>query len=217
MTVSTLLARQLQTLLPHAALKQYQFSELENIKLWLISDIGSDQPLTETQTDAVWETPPYWSFCWGSGQVVAGWILANRDKIKNRTVIDVGSGSGVVAIAAAIAGAKQVFACDIDKVALQAVTANAHLNSVQINTIDQLEKLPAADWLFAADMLYDPDNYSLLAHFPNYASEVMVADSRVKNFDFPGYTKILEAQSVTQPDLGENEDVKLVRLYCYRQ
>ena len=72
-----------------------------------------------------WTTPPFWSFCWSfcwsSGQVLARWILEHKEVVAGRRVLDFGTGSGIVAIAAARSGARRVVACDIDPVSLQAV------------------------------------------------------------------------------------------------
>ena len=211
--VPAVLQSALQTLLPTATLRRYCLNHCGAIQLWLIDDIGADQPLTEQQTDAVWETPPYWAFCWGSGQSVAQWIAENSEKIAGKTIVDFGSGSGIVAIAAAKAGAARVYALDIDPVSLQAIAANAALNGVELEVVDQLPGGTKGDWLFAADILYDPENLPLLDQFDAMAAQIVIADSRVKKTEFEGYQMVSTMRSVTMPDLGENEDVKQVRLF----
>ena len=62
----------------------------------------------------------YWAFCWASGQVLARYLLDHPERVRGKVVMDVGAGSGVVGIAAKIAGAKRVIACDIDPNALAA-------------------------------------------------------------------------------------------------
>jgi len=47
----------------------------------------------------------------------------------SHTVLDVGTGSGILTIASRLLGAKQVFACDIDTVAAQVARANIELNA----------------------------------------------------------------------------------------
>lgn len=50
---------------------------------------------------------------------------------KGDTVVDVGSGSGVLSIAAALLEAEKVYAYDLDEVAVTSTTMNAALNSVE--------------------------------------------------------------------------------------
>ncbi|MEB3196158.1 MAG: 50S ribosomal protein L11 methyltransferase [Candidatus Sericytochromatia bacterium] len=61
-------------------------------------------------------------------------VLADLDA---PAVLDVGTGSGILAIAALLLGARQVVACDIDPVAVQATRENAERNQVA----DRLEVL----------------------------------------------------------------------------
>ncbi|WP_174801057.1 class I SAM-dependent methyltransferase [Martelella limonii] len=78
---------------------------------------------------------PYWAHVWAGGLALARHIEAEPDAVRDRTVIDYGSGSGLVAIAAAKAGARTVIACDIDPLALEAGSINAALNGVEIQTL----------------------------------------------------------------------------------
>lgn len=184
------------------------------IKLWLIDPDGMAAPLTERETSAVSANPPYWSFCWGSGLALAQRILAQPEWVAGKTVLDFGCGSGVVAIAAALAGAERVIACDLDPQALAATAVNAFENNVVVEFSDDFNALgEAVDVLFAADVLYDAENIALLQKFCQYAATVIVADSRVKNFDQAGFALIDQVRAVTVPDLGEYEEVKQVRFY----
>ena len=47
----------------------------------------------------------------------------------HHVVLDIGAGSGILAIAARLLGAREVFACDIDPVAVQVARANIERNS----------------------------------------------------------------------------------------
>jgi predicted nicotinamide N-methyase len=75
---------------------------------------------------------PFWASAWAGGQAVARYILDNPDQVAGRRVLDVASGSGLVAIAARLAGAAAVTANDIDPYALAAVTLNANVNRVSV-------------------------------------------------------------------------------------
>ena len=79
--------------------------------------------------------PPYWAFAWVGGQALARWVLDNPEVVRGKRVRDVGCGSGVVAIAAAMAGAVRVEAIDLDPVALLATDLNAAANGVVVQTL----------------------------------------------------------------------------------
>jgi predicted nicotinamide N-methyase len=74
------------------------------------------------------DAPPFWAFPWAGGQGLARFILDHPETVAGRHVLDVASGSGLVAIAAAKAGAATVLAGDIDENALAAITLNAAAN-----------------------------------------------------------------------------------------
>jgi predicted nicotinamide N-methyase len=77
--------------------------------------------------------PPFWAEAWAGGQAVARFVLDNPEVVAGRRVLDVASGSGVVAIAAALAGAAAVTANDIDPYALAAIALNAGANGVAVD------------------------------------------------------------------------------------
>src|SRR5215831_1691141 len=65
--------------------------------------------------------PPFWSFAWAGGQALARHLLDHPELVRGRHVLDVGAGSGLVAIAAARAGASRVRAAEIDPDAVAAI------------------------------------------------------------------------------------------------
>lgn len=208
------LATALAQLVPGACLQAVTPEPPGGLRLWLLDPQGMARPLTETETDAVWETPPYWSFCWGAGKVLAAHLLADPAQVAGKTVVDFGCGSGVVGIAAARAGAARVICCDSDPLALQAAAANAALNGVEVALAASLEQVPLGiDLLCAADVLYDPANQPLATRFLEMAVTVLVADSRMPRFAVPGYWEVAVGLGITEPDLGELDSVKQVRLY----
>lgn len=171
-------------------------------------------PLSHDEAQAVVAEPAYWSFCWASGQILAQYILDNPESVRAKTVLDFGSGSGVVAIAAAKSGAKEVIACDIDQDALDACFANAELNDVQLTLSDNFFALEReVDVITAADVLYDKDNYGLLDIFARQCSQVLLADSRVKILPSDEYQLIETKEARTCPDLNEFEEFNKVRIY----
>ncbi len=188
--------------------------QTEAIKLWLVDAGIMDRPLTEPEIDALWETPAYWSFAWASGQVLAKRILDNPGWVAGKRVLDFGCGSGLVAIAAAMAGASEVIACDIDPDAREATLINAHQNGVVVTLLEDFFQLPSrVDILFAADVLYDWENKPLLPAFLTQANQVVVADSRVKEFEEPGYEYGGAFEAVTLPDMRELDEFKQVKIF----
>jgi len=102
--------------------------------------------------------PPFWAFAWAGGQALARYLLDHPEVVAGREVLDIGSGSGIVAIAAAKAGAASVTAAEIDPFAAAAIALNAPLNGVtiKIETRDLLDRA-AAGWgaVLAGDICYE--------------------------------------------------------------
>ena len=201
-------------MLDDASISAQVLPQCSEIKLWLVDPIPMQRPFSQDEILAIQAYPAYWAFCWASGQVLARHILDNPELVRNKRIMDFGAGSGIVAIACIMAGAKQVIACDIDPDALLSCVENAKLNQVELELHGDLFKFDQEiDLLIAADVLYDKANLPLLDVFLEKAPEVLVADSRVKNFDFPPYQGIGQVDSFTVPDLDELDEFRLVNLY----
>ena len=101
--------------------------------------------------------PPYWAFAWPGGQAIARYILDNPEDVRGRTVLDFGSGSGLVAIAAAKAGASCVIAAEIDPLALAVIDLNSRANNVFVEPIgiDVIGSNPRWITVLAGDMCYE--------------------------------------------------------------
>ncbi len=112
---------------------------------------------TEEQLGAMGLPPPFWAFAWAGGQALARYVLDNPALVRGRRVLDFASGSGLVGIAAALAGARAAEACDIDSYAVAAIEANAAGNAVPVAA--RLEDLIGADegWdaVLAGDVCYE--------------------------------------------------------------
>lgn len=208
------LHQRLHRVLPNVKLTCQPLPQTPSLKLWLLDELFPEQALEPGIVNAIMEEPPYWSFCWASGQVLAEYLIGHPQWVKGRCVVDVGPGSGVVAIAAAMAGARKVIACDLDEDALTATGVNAEENGVVIELSQDLESaLEEVDLVTAADILYDRENLPLLAMFQK-AERVLLADSRVPDLDPVGYQLLGEWQSCTWPDLGESSEYNGVRLFA---
>jgi predicted nicotinamide N-methyase len=103
-------------------------------------------------------SPPFWAFPWAGGQALARYILDHPEVVRGRRVLDLASGSGLVAVAAALAGASNVAANDIDPMCEAAVALNAELNGVSIRFIGGSlldDAPPDVDAILAADVFYE--------------------------------------------------------------
>ncbi len=78
---------------------------------------------------------PYWAHSWGGGLALARHVLDHPEAVAGKRVLDLGAGSGLVAIAAAMAGARDVIAADVDHYAVVATQLNARANSVVVSTV----------------------------------------------------------------------------------
>ena len=104
--------------------------------------------------------PPFWAFAWAGGQALARYVLDHPETVRDRRVIDIASGSGLVAIAAARAGAASVAAYDIDPLAAAAINLNADANGVAVLAVcaDVLDAAwPDVDVTLVADAFYQRD------------------------------------------------------------
>jgi predicted nicotinamide N-methyase len=126
---------------------------------------------------------PYWAYAWPGGLALAQHILANPDLAKGRKVLDLGTGSGLVAICAAMAGASNVTAIDIDPRAVIAAELNAKANGVnlEIRCLDLLASEPLdVDLVTAGDLFYDPllaeRAFACLARYQANGIDVLIGD-----------------------------------------
>lgn len=183
------------------------------IELCLFDPACLEGPLSHEEAQSVVAEPAYWSFCWASGQVMAQWLLTNPERVAGRRVLDFGAGCGIVAIAAAMAGAREVIAADIDPDALAATTLNAQHNGVTVTVVEDWREAARAEVLLAADVLYDPENRPMLRDFQFGADAVLMADSRLRHLGNDDYRLITTVEGCTWPDLNEFEEFNRVRLY----
>ena len=128
------------------------------ISLYLATEITSIWQATEDILARDGLPPPYWAFAWAGGQALARFLLDHPERAAGRSVLDFGAGSGLVAIAAAKAGAASVLACEIDHFAAAAIAANTALNDVAIavTTSDVLDMVdPRWEVVTAGDVCYE--------------------------------------------------------------
>lgn len=212
--INATLTQQVNGILPTARIEALALNNATDIQLYLMNRDYPQDKLPQEAALKLMEQPFYWAFCWASGLVLSRYLMENPEFVRGKRVVDFGCGSGVVGIAAAKAGAAEVIACDIDPLARLATEENARLNRVELNISDDFGEInDPIDLIVVADVLYDRDNLPWLSQFLDRASVVLVADSRVKNFDYPPYRQVDRLQGCTMPDLDESQEFRDVRIY----
>jgi predicted nicotinamide N-methyase len=218
MTDGTALEARLQRTLPMARLEAQRLPDCGNLTLALINPDFPTGPLPAEVMQAVIARPAYWAFCWGSGLGLAQRLLREPHWVRGRRVLDLGSGSGVVAIAAALAGASRVIACDNDPDALLATMDNAARNHVRLAPCADLSQVEGdIDIVLMADVLYDRSNLPLLAAAGRVADEVLIADSRIRVLPDADYVRIGSLEALTMPNLGEFDEFREVHFFHRRR
>jgi predicted nicotinamide N-methyase len=129
------------------------------ITLRMADDVVALWEAMEQEHVGAGSEPPFWAAAWPGGQALARYVLDNPDVVAGRTVLDLGAGSGLVAVAALLAGARAVVASDVDPYGRTATVVNAEDNGVGPVVVagDLLDGEPDAelDVLLAGDVCYD--------------------------------------------------------------
>lgn len=128
--------------------------------------------------------PPFWAFAWAGGQALARYVLDHAEIVRGKDVLDLASGSGLVAIAAMKAGARQVRAADIDAFACAAIAINADVNAVIVSaTSDDLlaaENGGRWDVVLAGDIFYERDTaeraFAFLSRHAARGATILIGD-----------------------------------------
>jgi predicted nicotinamide N-methyase len=129
------------------------------IRLHLADEATALWEKTEEELGELGLPPPFWAFAWAGGQALARYVMDNPGLVAGKRVLDFASGSGLVAIAAARAGASEVEASEIDVFAIDAIALNAAANDVAIATRhgDIIGMDEGWDVVFAGDVSYERD------------------------------------------------------------
>jgi len=168
--------------------------------------------------------PPFWAFAWAGGQAMARYLLDHPETAAGRQVIDLASGSGLVAIAAARAGAAAVTAYDVDPVAAAAIAMNAAANHVVVRAVcaDILDgdDLPdGVDLMLVADAFYERDLASRVMRFLGraHASGIAVLVGDLGRVYLPR-DRLSPLAAYDVPGLGalEDRDVKRTTVWALR-
>ena len=137
------------------------------IRLHVADEATGRWQRTEDELGEIGLPPPFWAFAWAGGQALARYVVDHPEVVAGRRVLDVASGSGLVAIAAAKAGAWSVLANDIDAFAIAAIALNAATNDVAIaaQCADLVGTDDGWDTILAGDIFYDRDIAARMAEW----------------------------------------------------
>ena len=178
------------------------------IKLYLATEVVPLWRATEDELAKIGVPPPYWAFAWAGGQALARYILDNPALVSNKMVLDIGSGSGLVALAAAKAGATQVLAADIDAFSCAAIGLNAVANQLDIAvTQEDIIGQPSAwDVILVGDLFYErPLAERLLAWLAPLKATALLGDPGRSYFPKHGVEKLATYTVQTTRDLEDRE------------
>ena len=179
------------------------------IKLHLASAVTPLWHATEATLEAKQLPPPYWAFAWPGGQALARHLLDRPALVAGKSVLDFGAGSGLVAIAAAKAGAARSITAEIDPFAIAAMRLNAELNQVAIETEagDIIGRDDGWDIILIGDMCYErPLAERLTPWLRQLAARgatVLLGDPGRAYLPKAGLTKIAEYAVPTSLDLED--------------
>src|SRR5215218_3024082 len=126
--------------------------------LHLADEVTPIWRMTEEALSEIGLPPPFWAFAWAGGQALARYVLDHPETVAGLRVLAFASGSGLVAIAAARAGAAHVLAADIDPFCGAALAVNAEVNGLVVDFTDR-DLLggppPPVDVILAGDICYE--------------------------------------------------------------
>jgi predicted nicotinamide N-methyase len=178
------------------------------IMLHLASEVVPLWQKTEEELSEIGVPPPYWAFAWAGGQALARYILDNPVLVVGKRVLDIGSGSGLVGLAASKAGAADVLAADIDAFACAAINLNAQANDLHIATTQENLIGTAPDWdvILVGDLFYErPLAEGLVAWLRPLGKMVLLGDPGRTYFPRQGVENLATYNVQTTRDLEDRE------------
>ena len=178
------------------------------IRLHLASEVIPLWRKTEEELAEIGVPPPYWAFAWAGGQALARYLLDNPATAANKRVLDFGSGSGLVAIAAAKAGATHVIAADIDPFAIAAIARNADANNVIVHAVadNVIGTSDRFDLIVVGDMCYErPLAEKLMAWLESAKADILLGDPGRTYFPKTGLVQLATYSVPTTRELEDRE------------
>jgi predicted nicotinamide N-methyase len=178
------------------------------IRLYLATEIVPLWEKTEEELAAMGVPPPYWAFAWAGGQALARYVLDHPALVAGKKVLDFGSGSGLVALAAAKAGAASILAADIDKFSIAAIRANAQANGLAVETTsdDVIGSTENYGVILVGDMCYErPLAERLMDWLKSRDALILLGDPGRSYFPKTGLTRLAQYNVQTTRELEDRE------------
>ena len=182
------------------------------LKLHLADEVTPLWRMTEEALGEIGLPPPFWAFAWAGGQALARWLLDHPQEVAGRRVLDFASGSGLVGIAAARAGAADVLCADVDPFCAAACALNAQANgvSVRFTATDLLAAAPPdVEVICAGDIAYERPLAERVRAWLEAARRtgvrVLLGDPGRSYFDPAGLTPLAEYRVPTTRELEDAE------------
>jgi predicted nicotinamide N-methyase len=178
------------------------------LKLHLASEVMPLWRQTEEELSQIGVPPPYWAFAWAGGQALARYILDHAEIVHGKRVLDFGAGSGLVALAAAKAGARPVVAADIDPFAVAAIFRNAEANALVVEAVDKdmIGSREGFDLILIGDMCYErPLAERLMGWLQETQGDVLLGDPGRTYFPKTGLTRLATYRVPTTRELEDRE------------
>jgi predicted nicotinamide N-methyase len=210
------------------------------IDLHLATEVVPLWRKTEEQLESAGVPPPYWAFAWAGGQALARYVLDHRESVAARSVLDFGTGSGLVAIAAAKSGARIIMAADIDRFAAAAIGLNCWANGIscmvrrqigegawagrrgekiEIVTEDIIGRPCAWDVILVGDMCYERPLAERLLEWldacARHGAEVLLGDPGRAYFPAGSTTPLATYRVQTTREL-EDREIRQTSVYRLR-
>jgi len=186
------------------------------IRLHLASAVTPLWRATEATLAAREVPPPYWAFAWPGGQALARYILDDPTPVRGRRVLDFAAGSGLVAIAAAMAGAAAATSADIDRIAVAAIALNAAANDMTVDILhgDPIDRPSAWDVVLAGDVCYEQPMAGLatawLRRLVSAGTEVLLGDPGRSYRPADGLVELARYRVPTSLDLETRTECETV-------
>lgn len=168
---------------------------------------------TEEELGEMNVPPPYWAFAWAGGQALARYLIDTPELVRGKRVVDLGTGSGLTAIAAMKAGAAQTLAADVDRVSLAATALNAQANGVTVacTSVDLLAAPPSPDIdvLLVGDLYYERPLAERVTTYIDAANKhgavVLIGDPGRSYFPRGRYTRMADYRVPVTRELEDTE------------
>ena len=175
---------------------------------------------TEDELGEIGLPPPFWAFAWAGGQALSRYVLDTPTTVLGKRVVELASGSGMVGIAAMMAGAKSVLSADIDLFSIAAIEVNAKQNSVSLSITSEdllTQPVPEVDVILVGDLFYEKGVATRCLHWLKQAQakgiDVLIGDPGRSYLPKDRLLKVAEYSVPVSRDL---EDAEIKRTAVWR-